>query len=97
MTADMSQAEICRYYLGQGKWLGDIMEMIEIGMGRWKGDGYLPAPGEHYDPDPFGVGLMSEEEYLAFLETQPALPEYEEALPTETEKVTIPVGVGNRS
>lgn len=71
----MTQAEVCRHLLERGKELAAVKEMIEIGAGRARGDGYLPAPGERDDPDPWGVWRMSESEYLAFLETQNALPE----------------------
>ena len=91
----MTQADQYRELLADGMRAAYDKEVMEYAAGRWKGDAYLPATGERYDPDPFGLWKMTEEEYISFLEGQPALPEDEEAFPTE--KVTVPAGAGNRS
>ena len=85
----MTQADQYRELLQDGMRRDYAREVMEYAAGRFKGDAYLPAPGERYDPDPFGVWRMSESEYLAFLQTQPALPEDE---PDAAERV--PVGAG---
>lgn len=85
----MTQADQYREMLQEGMRASYAKEVMEFASGRWKGDAYLPAPGERYDPDPFGVWRMSESEYLAFLQTQPALPEDE---PNAAGRV--PVGAG---
>ncbi len=73
----MTQADQYREMLQEGMRASYAKEVMEFASGRWKGNAYRPAPGERYDPDPFGAWRMGEMEYLAFLQTQPALPEDE--------------------
>jgi hypothetical protein len=98
METMKTQADQYRALIQSGMRREFAWEIIEYAAGRWKGDGYLPSAGEQYDPDPFGVSRMDEDEYLAFLQAQPALPE-ENARPAAAASAEppVPVGAGSRS